>query len=81
MSTCLGKMMMVEEVELAPQLKKMKLSSGDAGLDYEIARSSLIESDYHKEMKFVFPYLNEDVILFTYIFTLFTYLFRKLKIS
>lgn len=60
MSACLGNMM-VEEGEIAPQLKRMKLSSGVNGLDYEINRYSLIETDHRKEMKFVFPYLNEDV--------------------
>jgi hypothetical protein len=62
MSTCLGKMIIEDEHEISPQMKKMKLNS-EVSNDFEISRSDLIESDLHKEMKFVFPYLNEDVIL------------------
>jgi hypothetical protein len=61
MSTCLGKMMIEEDHEIAPQLKKMKLSSDCS--EYEFARSSLQYSDLQKEMKFIYPYLNDEVLL------------------
>lgn len=62
MSTCLGKMLIEDEHEISPQLRRMKLSS-EVSNDFEVRRSDYIEPDLHKEMKFVFPYLNEEVIL------------------
>ena len=52
--------MHIEENEIAPQMKRMKLS-GESEMDYEISRSSFIEKDLQKEMKFVFPYLSDEV--------------------
>ena len=60
MSTCLGKMMIEDEHEIAPQLKKMKLTS-EVSEDYEVKRSDYLVADLQKEMKIVFPYLNEEV--------------------
>jgi len=60
MSTCLGKMIIEEEHEIAPQLKKMKLSS-EVSNDYDFRKSDYMETDLQKDLKFVFPYLSEDV--------------------
>lgn len=62
MSTCLGNMFIEDDHELAPQLKKMKLSSECQ--DYNVERSSLQKSDLEKEIKFVYPYLSDEVNFF-----------------
>ena len=62
MSTCLGKMIIEDEQEIAPQMKRMKLSS-ESSSDYEYNISSFKDSDLEKEMKFVYPYLSEEVIV------------------
>jgi hypothetical protein len=54
-------MIIEDENELTPQLKKMKLSS-ETSHGYEIARASLIGSNLEKELKMSFPYYTEEVI-------------------
>jgi len=61
MSACLAKMIIEEEgVELAPQLKKMKISSEIPEFN-PINRPNYSEANLHKEMKYVFPYINDEV--------------------
>lgn len=63
MSACLGKMIIEEEgVELAPQLKKMKISS-EIPEFISINRPNYFKANSHKEMKYVFPYINDEVII------------------
>ncbi len=55
-------MIIEDEQEIAPQMKRMKLSS-ESSSDYEYNISSFKDSDLEKEMKFVYPYLSEEVIV------------------
>jgi hypothetical protein len=63
MSTCLGKMMIEEDQELAPQLKKMKLTS-ESSQAFEVSRASFIGKNLTNELKMAFPYFSEEVNLF-----------------
>lgn len=65
MSTCLGKMMIEGEQELAPQFKRMKLTS-DNSQGYDIYKAHLIGHDLYNELKMVCPYFTEEVNFFNY---------------
>jgi hypothetical protein len=60
MTTCFGKMLIEDEHELGPQLKKMKLSS-EGSQAYEICRANLMGVNLQTELKMTFPYITEEV--------------------
>ena len=59
-TTCLDKMTTEEEVELTPQMKKMKLNSCDFAMDVE---KTLVKVNFRPEehIKLVFPKISEEV--------------------
>jgi len=65
MSTiCLEKMIIEEDKELAPKIKKMKLTS-ESSKSYEINRENLFNTNTFSELNRAFPYLNEEVNKFS----------------
>ncbi len=60
-SACLDKMIIEDDSELAPKLKKMKLCSGDSPQNKIINRTNLINSDPKKHLMNVYPYFSEEV--------------------
>lgn len=60
--SCLDKMIIEEDKEIAPQLKKMKLSSNNSPMQ-EIKKSSFLQSDPRLQLKSVFPYYSEEVFI------------------
>lgn len=60
-SACLDKMIIEDEVELAPKIKRMKLNS-EFSPGKEIKRP-LMNADPKVQLKSVYPYFSEDVTL------------------
>ena len=63
MSTLIGKMLIEEDLQLTPQLKRMKLNSKSDSLNSEFNRSNYMPSDPKAHLKTVFPYFSEEVKL------------------
>ena len=61
MSTLIDKMLIEEDPQLTPQLKRMKLNSHSDCLTTEFSRSSYILSDPKDHLKAVFPHFSEEV--------------------
>jgi hypothetical protein len=61
MSTLIDKMLIEEDSQLTPQLKRMKLNSKSDSLTTELSRSNFIQSDPKEHLKTNFPYFSEEV--------------------
>ena len=61
MSTLIDKMLIEEDSQLTPQLKRMKLNSIADSMSGELNRSNYIQSDPKEHLKAVFPYFSEEV--------------------
>lgn len=61
MSTLIDKMLIEEDSQLTPQLKKMKLNSISDTVSTELKRSNYMPSDPKDHLKTLFPYFSEEV--------------------
>ena len=68
MSTLIDKMLIEEDSQLTPQLKRMKLNSQSDCLTTEFTRSNYTSSDPKEHLKAVFPHFSEEVKFFLKIF-------------
>jgi len=61
MSTLIDKMLIEEDSQLTPQLKRMKLNSTSDCFTTEFSRSNYTSNDPREHLKAVFPYFSEEV--------------------
>jgi hypothetical protein len=61
MSTLIDKMLIEEDSQLTPQLKRMKLNSKGDSITSELNRSNYMPSDPKDHLKTVFPHFSEEV--------------------
>jgi hypothetical protein len=63
--TCLDKMTIEDDNEIAPQMKKMKLNSAQIQVG-EILKPELINQNPREHLKMIFPFCSDEVNLFFY---------------
>jgi hypothetical protein len=61
MSLLIEKMLIEEDSQLTPQLKKMKLSSTNDSQTAELTRSNYFPNNPEDHLKVVFPHFSEEV--------------------
>jgi len=61
-SACLGQMIIETELDIAPKMKKMKLTSRESPTKTEIIKSNYVISDPKEHLKSVFPFFTDEKI-------------------
>lgn len=66
---CLNQKLNEAEIDIAPQMKKMKLNNSNSSApESDIIMSNLVSSDPLENLKTAFPSISENVIFFLHFF-------------